>query len=223
MCITSFRQGHPSRNENETESWEVQRSHGAMAQLVAHLLCKQGVRGSSPRGSTRRKRRRPPTGARPAVGFGPGCSRLPCPGRGDPSACARRVALRRGLSDRMRAVASLVSPAPAAPRTGREADAARDGTAPVLGTWGSGAAGSAPAWHAGGRGFESLLLHPSAGLHGRAVRPRRRPRAVVGGSAQHHGTPQRTAIHSPVEPVQSGHGGIHPFAAGRRSRLEVQG
>jgi hypothetical protein len=26
--------------------------HGAMAQLVAHLLCKQGVRGSSPLGST---------------------------------------------------------------------------------------------------------------------------------------------------------------------------
>jgi hypothetical protein len=25
---------------------------GAMAQLVAHLLCKQGVRGSSPLGST---------------------------------------------------------------------------------------------------------------------------------------------------------------------------
>jgi hypothetical protein len=27
-------------------------NHGAMAQLVAHLLCKQGVRGSSPLGST---------------------------------------------------------------------------------------------------------------------------------------------------------------------------
>jgi hypothetical protein len=26
--------------------------HGAMAQQVAHLLCKQGVRGSSPLGST---------------------------------------------------------------------------------------------------------------------------------------------------------------------------
>ena len=30
------------------------RSNGAMAQLVAHLLCKQGVRGSSPLGSTTR-------------------------------------------------------------------------------------------------------------------------------------------------------------------------
>ena len=29
------------------------RSPGALAQLVAHLLCKQGVRGSSPLGSTR--------------------------------------------------------------------------------------------------------------------------------------------------------------------------
>ena len=28
------------------------RASGAMAQLVAHLLCKQGVRGSSPLGST---------------------------------------------------------------------------------------------------------------------------------------------------------------------------
>ena len=31
-----------------------------MAQLVAHLLCKQGVRGSSPLGSTTRKRRSAP-------------------------------------------------------------------------------------------------------------------------------------------------------------------
>ena len=30
---------------------------GALAQLVAHLLCKQGVRGSSPLGSTTRSRR----------------------------------------------------------------------------------------------------------------------------------------------------------------------
>ena len=30
---------------------------GALAQLVAHLLCKQGVRGSSPLGSTTRNRR----------------------------------------------------------------------------------------------------------------------------------------------------------------------
>ena len=29
---------------------------GALAQLVAHLLCKQGVRGSSPLGSTTRNR-----------------------------------------------------------------------------------------------------------------------------------------------------------------------
>ena len=29
---------------------------GALAQLVAHLLCKQGVRGSSPLGSTKRNR-----------------------------------------------------------------------------------------------------------------------------------------------------------------------
>ena len=32
--------------------------HGALAQLVAHLLCKQGVRGSSPLGSTPWSRRR---------------------------------------------------------------------------------------------------------------------------------------------------------------------
>ncbi len=33
------------------------RAPGALAQLVAHLLCKQGVRGSSPLGSTTRNRR----------------------------------------------------------------------------------------------------------------------------------------------------------------------
>ena len=33
-------------------SLTVPHSPGALAQLVAHLLCKQGVRGSSPLGST---------------------------------------------------------------------------------------------------------------------------------------------------------------------------
>ena len=37
---------------------------GAMAQLVAHLLCKQGVRGSSPLGSTQ-----PDKGIRPVLSF----------------------------------------------------------------------------------------------------------------------------------------------------------
>ena len=36
--------------------------HGAMAQLAAHLLCKQGVRGSSPLGSTTKPQVKTPSG-----------------------------------------------------------------------------------------------------------------------------------------------------------------
>ncbi len=43
---------------NLTSRIAGRRKHGAMAQLVAHLLCKQGVRGSSPLSSTHGK---PPT------------------------------------------------------------------------------------------------------------------------------------------------------------------
>ena len=66
--------------------------HGAMAQLVAHLLCKQGVRGSSPLGST--------AGQRPFPLVGRGLFRVRTPEKycsGRPMACA--VALSIGGPD----------------------------------------------------------------------------------------------------------------------------
>ncbi len=51
--ITQVRVGlFPSTPVNLTSRIAGRRKHGAMAQLVAHLLCKQGVRGSSPLSST---------------------------------------------------------------------------------------------------------------------------------------------------------------------------
>ena len=40
------------RSRAEIPPTRADSDRGAMAQLVAHLLCKQGVRGSSPLGST---------------------------------------------------------------------------------------------------------------------------------------------------------------------------
>ena len=52
---------------------------GAMAQLVAHLLCKQGVRGSSPLGST--------AGQRPFPFVGRGLCRVRTPEKYCSSPC----------------------------------------------------------------------------------------------------------------------------------------
>ena len=47
----------------------------------------------------------------------------------------------------------------------------RELSGPRIGRWGCGAAGSAPAWHAGGQGFESPQLHPDTKTPGQRASP----------------------------------------------------
>ena len=78
--------GHRQRRQGLTARPDVHRL-GALAQLVAHLLCKQGVRGSSPLGSTARNRTSPRASGAGCFGCLRSAARVdsdaaPCPDRG---------------------------------------------------------------------------------------------------------------------------------------------
>ena len=114
---------------------------GALAQLVAHLLCKQGVRGSSPLGSTTTSRRRPvaPADRRAVVRHRPrgcrssGCAEVPRPATcdGHASRTARGSPAPRRTTARARSRAAAVLPCVPAAATDADGHRPRRGTPPA--------------------------------------------------------------------------------------------